>query len=327
MEMHVRKRLDSIDPATGLQKIKESKTECMFIPPCGHFKRAARITNQAVNDDAVLDFDVESESDEHRKLRYAREDELYNSDPETANFDVIEGFVSYTKHFKYLGSMISYSLRDDLDIQRRIDAAGKAMGALNGFFKRPQVNIYTKQLIFMAIAINFLLWGCETWALRKDLLLRLERFLTRQIRRIVGTNMYLVQKYKITLDKMRRRFNNMPSVRVLIDVRTTQFLGNILRSRAKFPARLLLISFIPSSYVPHNAQAETGFRPRTRPVGRPLKCNRESMWESLKNCFEPISEIHIDRVGLMKDFYFDALDKSFWKKSSLTEETQRTQFQ
>jgi hypothetical protein len=35
--------------------------------------------------------------------------------------------------------MISYSLRDDLDIQRRIDAAGKAMGALNGFFKQPQV--------------------------------------------------------------------------------------------------------------------------------------------------------------------------------------------
>jgi hypothetical protein len=126
VEMHVGKRLDSVDPATGLPKIKESKTECMFIPPCGHFKRAARITNQAVNDDAVLDFDFESESDEHRKLRYAREDKLYDSDPETANFHVIRGFVSYTKHFKYLGSMISYSLRDDLDIQRRIDAAGNS---------------------------------------------------------------------------------------------------------------------------------------------------------------------------------------------------------
>jgi hypothetical protein len=28
MEMHVGKRLDSIDPTTGLPKIKESKTEC-----------------------------------------------------------------------------------------------------------------------------------------------------------------------------------------------------------------------------------------------------------------------------------------------------------
>jgi hypothetical protein len=144
MEMHAGKRLDSNDPATGLPKIKESKTECMFITPCRHFKRADRITNQAVKDDAVLDFDVESESNEHRKLRYAREDELYDSDSETANFDVIGGFVSHTKHFKYVGSMISYSLRDDLDIQKRIDAARKAMGALNGFFKQPEVNIYTK---------------------------------------------------------------------------------------------------------------------------------------------------------------------------------------
>jgi hypothetical protein len=147
MEMHVGKRLDSIDEESGLPKIKESKTECMTIPPCGYFKRTAKITNHAVNDDTVLDFDVESESDKQRRVRYAREDELYNADPETANFDVIGGFVSYTKHFKYLGSMISYSQRDDLDTQRRIDAAGKALGALNGFFKQPQVNIYTKHLI------------------------------------------------------------------------------------------------------------------------------------------------------------------------------------
>ena len=38
------------------------------------------------------------------------------------------------------------------------------------------------------------------------------------------------------------------------------------------------------------------------------------MRESLKNCFEPIAGIHIDRVGLMKDFYLDVLDKSFWVK-------------
>jgi hypothetical protein len=138
MEMHVGQRPDSIDEKTGLRKIKESKTECMFIPPSGYFKRYTRMTNQSVNDDAVLDLDIESESDEQRRVRYAREDELYDADPETANFDVTGGFVSFTKHFKYLGSMISYSLRDDIDVQRRIDAAGKAMGALNGFFKRPQ---------------------------------------------------------------------------------------------------------------------------------------------------------------------------------------------
>ena len=155
--------------------------------------------------------------------------------------------------------MISYLLKDDLDINEESTLLEKQWVRW--------MDIYTKQLVFMTIAINFLLWGCKTWALRKDLLLRLKRFVTRQIRRIIGTNMYLVQKYKITLDEMRQRFNNMPSVRVLIDVQTTQFLGNILRSRAKSSAHLLLISFIPSSYVLHNAQTETGFRHRTRPIG------------------------------------------------------------
>jgi hypothetical protein len=94
MELHVGKHFDAIDEETGLPKTKESKTQCMFIPPCGYFKRATRITNHAVNDDAVLDFDVESKSDKQRRVRYAREYELYSEDPETANFDVIGGFVS-----------------------------------------------------------------------------------------------------------------------------------------------------------------------------------------------------------------------------------------
>jgi hypothetical protein len=98
-----------------------------------------------------------------------------------------------------------------MDINTRIAGAGKAMGALNGFFKRPQVNTYSKYLILMAIPINLLLWSCESWALQKDLLLILERFVTHQVRRIIGLNMYLVQKYKITLKTMRARFNNMPS--------------------------------------------------------------------------------------------------------------------
>jgi hypothetical protein len=130
--------------------------------------------------------DVETASDEQRSARYAREDKLYDLDPQTNNFDVTDGFVSYTKHFKYSGTIISYSLQDDTDIKTRITSAGKAMGALNSFFKRPQVNTYSKYLIFMAIPINLLLWSCESWALRNDLLLKLERFVIRQVRRIIG---------------------------------------------------------------------------------------------------------------------------------------------
>ena len=40
---------------------------------------------------------------------------------------------------------------------------------------------YSKYLIFRAIPMNSLLWGCEAWSLRKSLLMKLEVFLTRNI--------------------------------------------------------------------------------------------------------------------------------------------------
>jgi hypothetical protein len=41
------------------------------------------------------------------------------------------------------------------------------------------------------------------------------------------------------------------------------------------------------------------------------KSNGETMWQSLKNCPEPIAGINIDFVGLLKEFYFNALDDFF----------------
>jgi hypothetical protein len=51
---------------------------------------------------------------------------------ETQSVNVKDGFMTYTKHFKYLGSYISYSLQDDYDIKSRIAAATKAFGANSG---------------------------------------------------------------------------------------------------------------------------------------------------------------------------------------------------
>ena len=43
------------------------------------------------------------------------------------------GFITFTRVFKYLGSMISYELDDYSDISLRIKKANQAMGALNFF--------------------------------------------------------------------------------------------------------------------------------------------------------------------------------------------------
>ena len=46
--------------------------------------------------------------------------------------------------------------------------------------------------------------------------------------------------------------------------------------------------------------------------GRPLKCNKETMWGSFQRLVKPMGKIHIDFVGSLQDWSFDALDKIFW---------------
>ncbi len=85
------------------------------------------------------------ESDE---AKMAREDACYDRIEETQLINVRDGFMTYTKHFKYLGSHISYSLQDDYDIKSRITAATKAFGALTKFWYNRHVDTYSKYLIF-----------------------------------------------------------------------------------------------------------------------------------------------------------------------------------
>jgi hypothetical protein len=66
---------------------------------------------------------------ESEKAMMSREDACYNIIDETQSVNVKD---AYTKHFKYLGSYISYSLQDDYDIKSRIAAATKAFGANSG---------------------------------------------------------------------------------------------------------------------------------------------------------------------------------------------------
>ena len=50
--------------------------------------------------------ETERKQYESEKARVAREDVLYDELEETNDICVADGFVSYTKHFKYLGSYI-----------------------------------------------------------------------------------------------------------------------------------------------------------------------------------------------------------------------------
>ena len=59
------------------------------------------------------------------------------------------------------------------------------MGALKFFWDSDKVDIPSKYSIYMAIPMNLLTWGCESWALTRVLIKKLEVFHMSSIRRIL----------------------------------------------------------------------------------------------------------------------------------------------
>ena len=86
------------------------------------------------------------------------------------------------------------------------------MGALKEIWRNPHLDIYNKYLLFQAIPMNLLLWGAETWSLRKSQLDQLEVFLHRSIQRILQIPMTKVQEDRIRNEKVRRMFYSIPCV-------------------------------------------------------------------------------------------------------------------
>jgi hypothetical protein len=87
---------------------------------------------------------------------------LYDTSPNTQRVAVADGHVDFVKHFKYLGSYISFDPTDDYDINKRIAADNKSMGSLKHFWNNPCTSLRANQLIFLAMPANQLLWGCKS---------------------------------------------------------------------------------------------------------------------------------------------------------------------
>ena len=143
--------------------------------------------------------------------------------------------MTYCLHFKYLGSFLSYNLRDDYDISNRILQANKSFGAMKECYNRPEVTLRSKKLFLRAVQTNLLLWGCEGWALREELLEKLELFVRRKIRTILGINLYDMEDQAITKEDHYTLFDNFPRVEALIDTRRMNLLGKIIRDKVSSP--------------------------------------------------------------------------------------------
>ena len=169
--------------------------------------------------------------------------------------DIVDkyGIIMFTRNFKYLGSWISYDQYDNYDVEFRIKKTNQAMGTLNIFWNSDQVDICAKFNIYLALPINLLLLGCESWALSKILLKKLEVFYMQYLLRILHIKWDEVGEDKIANISVRAKFNDIGSIETISTKRRFLFLGKIIRMPFKcIPARLI-----------------TTFLENKRPIARP----------------------------------------------------------
>jgi len=221
---------------------------------------------------------------------------IYDNLTETKNVPIADGFISFTRTFRYIGSWISYSLCDDDDVNARIAAANAAMGALKNVWRNPHLDIYSKYILFRAIPVNLLLWGCETWSLRQSLLNKLEVFLHRSVQRILQINMTRVKDERLRNCRVREMFYNIPCVRNMIAARQMDFVGKMIRGPPDRPSRNMI----------------TACCNHKRRVGRPQTTGKNFMVENLRLLFTDVPTVTIDRYGSIRSWINEASDEKYW---------------
>ena len=73
---------------------------------------------------------------------------MYDRYSNTQRVDFEDCYVEFTKHFPYLGSFISYDLKDNFDISKRITKAFQNMGMLKYVWDNPHIELYLKYMFF-----------------------------------------------------------------------------------------------------------------------------------------------------------------------------------
>ena len=168
-----------------------------------------RLNNGHNTDHAPTLLDDDDEQNNEQRENEAR---IYDGLDETKDIEVGNGYITFSRSFKYLGSTISYNLRDNDDVTARIAAANASMSALKNVWRNPHLDAYSKYLLFRAIPMNLLLWGCETWSIRQTLLNKLDVFMHRSIQRILDISMGQVKDERIRNEKIRDIFYDIPTV-------------------------------------------------------------------------------------------------------------------
>jgi len=141
--------------------------------------------------------------------------------------------------------------------------------------------------------MNLLLWGAETWSLRKSQLDKLEVFLHQSIRRILQISMTKVQEQRIHNNKVQKVFYSIPCVRNMIAAQKIDFVGKMIQSPPDCPSRNMITACC-------NHKLQTG---RLQTTGKNF------MVENLQLLFRDIPTVQIDQYGSLRTWIHKASNK------------------
>ena len=228
---------------------KKSKTECMFFPPT-------------------------------TGIQYEQAD--------TSNVPVDGGFYTFCKRFKYLGSIITYDLTADDDVATRIRSARHAFNLMRDVLTSSWVKNSVKAATYKVLVCTVLLYGSECWAMRQDLLDKLEKFHNQCVRTMCGVTLWKQWRAHICNRDLRQRFMNMfrrkggtrenpilkplGTIEDMMTERNLRWAGHVARMPpTRLPRKLL------SAHVHHK-----------RPIGRPYQTFGHACGRSMKVRIEQI---------------------------------------
>ena len=123
-------------------KESKAKTECVYYPPPGSLDP---ITIQPELDPTITNALVIKQKKETPEAIAKRRRIAYNESNKTKRIHLPSvGFVDYSHNFKYLGTLTSFDLKDDQDIQTRVNKASQQMGALKNVWQSPTIDLKAK---------------------------------------------------------------------------------------------------------------------------------------------------------------------------------------
>lgn len=133
-----------------------------------------------------------------------------------------------TDSFKYLGCTFIGTGQGMNEIETRINAARAAFCRLQRrLWSRPEIRLRTKIRIYQALVRSILLYGCETWPIRKADLRRVEVFDHYNLRRILH-----VRPLDFVANKEVRRRCNLQAITDLLRARRLRWFGHASRCDA-----------------------------------------------------------------------------------------------